>query len=42
MTDNDKTKDYSRPECQVIPVLTSDAVLAVSGGGLDEEDDPVF
>lgn len=34
--------EYSAPECVVVPVMMKETVLAVSGGQLDEEDEPVF
>lgn len=34
--------EYAAPECVVVPVMMKETVLAVSGGQLDEEDEPVF
>lgn len=34
--------EYSAPECVVVPVMMKETVLAVSGGQLDEEEEPVF
>lgn len=35
-------REYTAPECVVVPVMMKETVLAVSGGQLDEEDEPVF
>lgn len=34
--------EYAAPECVVVPVMMKETVLAVSGGQLDEEEEPVF
>ena len=34
--------EYAAPECVVVPVMMKETVLAVSGGQMDEEDEPVF